>query len=57
MAHRPPLLVALAVGIAAIVGATKNAELTGSEKTIWVIAIVLFPLFSGLVYFAVRRDW
>jgi hypothetical protein len=53
----PLLVVALVVGIAAIVAVAQNAELSGSEKAIWVIAIVLFPLFGGVVYFAVRREW
>ena len=53
----PLLAVALVVGIAAIVSVLKNTEFTGSEKAVWIIAIVLFPLFGGVVYFAVRREW
>ena len=53
----PLLVVALVVGIAAIVSVLKNTEFSGSEKAVWIIAIVLFPLFGGVVYFAVRREW
>ena len=53
----PLLAVALVVGIAAIVSVLKNTEFSGSEKAVWIIAIVLFPLFGGVVYFAVRREW
>ncbi len=53
----PLLAVALVVGIAAIVSVVKNKEFSGSEKAVWIAAIVLFPLFGGVVYFAVRGEW
>lgn len=53
----PLLAVALVVGIAAIVSVVGNREFTGSEKAVWIVAIVLFPLFGGVGYFAVRKEW
>ncbi len=53
----PLLAVALVIGIAAIVSVLKNPQFSGSEKAVWIIAILLFPLLGGVVYFAVRSSW
>jgi hypothetical protein len=50
-------VLAVVIGIAAIVSVLRNSEFSGAEKALWVVAILLFPIFGGAVYFAVRSDW
>jgi hypothetical protein len=50
-------LLALALELAALVSAVRNVDLTGAERTMWIVAIVLLPILGPVVYFAVRRDW
>jgi hypothetical protein len=50
-------VVAVVIGVAAIVSVLRNSEFSGAEKAIWVVAILLFPILGGAVYFAVRSDW
>jgi hypothetical protein len=50
-------VVAVVIGIAAIVSVLRNSEFSGAEKALWVVAILLFPILGGAVYFAVRTDW
>jgi hypothetical protein len=50
-------VVAVVIGVAAIVSVLQNSEFSGAEKAVWVVAILLFPILGGAVYFAVRSDW
>jgi hypothetical protein len=50
-------VLAVVIGIAAIVSVLRNSEFSGAAKVLWVVAILLFPIFGGAVYFAVRSDW
>jgi Phospholipase_D-nuclease N-terminal len=50
-------VVALVLGVAAIVSVLRNPDFSGGAKALWVIAIVLFPILGGAVYFGVRGDW
>jgi len=50
-------VLALVLGIAAIVSVLRNADLSGSAKAMWVVAILLFPILGAAVYFSVRSDW
>lgn len=34
----------------------KNKELRDVEKLIWVLVIILIPLFGALIYFLVEKD-
>jgi len=50
-------VVAVVIGIAAIVSVLRNPDFSGGSKALWVIAILLFPILGGAVYFGVRSDW
>lgn len=50
-------VVAVVLGLAAIVSVLRNPEFSGGTKALWVFAILLFPILGGAVYFGVRSDW
>jgi hypothetical protein len=45
------------LAIAALLSVFRNPDFTGSSKLLWVLVIVIFPLFGSLIYFGVRSDW
>jgi hypothetical protein len=52
----------VALGVAAVwayvlVDLFRNPRLSGGETTMWLLAIVLFPIVGGVIYLAVREDW
>jgi hypothetical protein len=53
------VLAALSVilALAALLNIVRDTELTGGSKAMWVILILIFPLFGSLIYFGVRSDW
>ena len=50
-------VLALLLGIAAIVSVLRNEDFSRSSKLLWVVVIVLFPILGGAIYFGVRSDW
>ena len=50
-------VVAVVIGIAALVSVLKNPQFSGGTKAMWVAAILLFPILGSFVYFGVRNDW
>jgi Phospholipase_D-nuclease N-terminal len=50
-------VVALGLALWACVSVLGNAELSRGAKTMWILIIVLLPIFGSIVYFAVRSDW
>ena len=50
-------VLALVLGIAAIVSVLRNEDFSGGSKLLWVVVIVLFPIFGSVIYFGVRGDW
>jgi hypothetical protein len=50
-------VLAVVVGIAAIVSVLRNPDFSGGAKVLWVVVIVIFPLLGGAIYFGVRSDW
>lgn len=50
-------VVAAILAVVTIVAVLQNAELSGAEKAMWIVAAILFPILGAAVYFAVRRDW
>ena len=50
-------ILAVVVGIAAIVSVLRNEDFSGGSKLLWVVVIVLLPLLGGVIYFGVRSDW
>ena len=47
----------LILAVVALVSVFRNPDFTGSARLLWVLLIVLFPLFGSLISFAVRSDW
>ena len=45
------------LALAALLSLFRNPEITGSSRLLWVLVIVIFPLFGSLIYFGVRSDW
>ncbi|HEU5065680.1 MAG TPA: PLDc N-terminal domain-containing protein [Gaiellaceae bacterium] len=50
-------VLAVVVGIAAIVSVLRNEDFSRGSKLLWVVVIVLLPLLGGAIYFGVRSDW
>ena len=53
------ILAALSVILAlmAILSIVRNPEISGGSRLLWILVILIFPLFGSLIYFGVRRDW
>jgi hypothetical protein len=53
------VLAALSVilALAALLNIVRDTELTGGSKAMWVVLILIFPLFGSLIYLGVRSDW
>ena len=50
-------VLAVVVGLAAIISVLRNPDFSGGSKALWVVVILIFPLLGGLIYFGVRSDW
>ena len=50
-------LAALVLIVVTLVSVFRNADISGGEKALWVVATICFPFFGSLVYFTVRRGW
>jgi hypothetical protein len=50
-------VLALVLGIAAIVSVLRNEDFSGGSKLLWVVVIVLLPILGSAIYFGVRSDW
>ena len=50
-------VVSVVLAIAALISVFRNPDLSGGSKALWVLVILIFPLFGSLVYFGVRSDW
>jgi Phospholipase_D-nuclease N-terminal len=53
------ILAALSVvlALAAILSIVRNEDFTGSSRALWIVLILVVPLFGSLIYFGVRSDW
>jgi len=49
--------VSVILALAALRSVFRNEDFSGSSRTLWVVVIVVFPLFGSLIYFGVRSDW
>ena len=45
------------LALAALRSVFRNEDFTGSSRALWVVLILVFPLFGSLIYFGVRGDW
>jgi hypothetical protein len=50
-------VVSLVLAIVALVSVFRNPDFSGSSKALWIVVILIFPLFGSLIYFGVRSDW
>ena len=45
------------LALAALRSVFRNEDFTGSSRALWIVVILVFPLFGSLIYFGVRSDW
>lgn len=50
-------LAVAAVWAYVLVDLFRNPRLSGGEKAMWLLAIVLLPFVGAVIYLAVREDW
>jgi hypothetical protein len=50
-------VVAVILAIGALISVFRNPDFSGGSKALWVVVILIFPLFGSLIYFGVRSDW
>jgi hypothetical protein len=50
-------LAVVAVWTYVLVDLFRNPSLSGGEKAMWLLAIVLLPFVGAVIYLAVREDW
>ncbi len=49
--------ISVVLALAALLSVFRNEDFSGSAKVMWVLVILIFPLFGSLIYFGVRSDW
>jgi Phospholipase_D-nuclease N-terminal len=50
-------VIALVLAVAALFYLSRDTQLSGSAKTMWIVLVLFFPILGPAVYFAVRSDW
>ena len=50
-------VVSVILAVAALISVFRNPDFSEGSKALWVLVILIFPLFGSLVYFGVRSDW
>jgi len=45
------------LAVIALLSVARNPDFSDGAKLLWVVVIVIFPLFGSLIYFGVRSDW
>ena len=50
-------VIALVLAIAGLYYISRDRELSGSTKTMWIVLVLFFPILGPSVYFSVRSDW
>jgi len=50
-------VIALVLAIAGLWVISRDRELSGSAKTMWIVIVLFFPILGPSIYFAVRGDW
>jgi hypothetical protein len=50
-------VVALVAAIATIVADIGSRAMSGGEKVVWIVAVIVVPRLGALVYWTVRRGW
>ena len=50
-------VIALVLAIAGLYYISRDRELSGSTKTMWIVLVLFFPIIGPSVYFSVRSDW
>ena len=49
--------VSVVLALAALLSVFRNPDFSEGSKAMWVLVILIFPLFGSLIYFGVRSDW
>ena len=49
--------VSVILALAALLSVFRNPDFSGGSRVLWVLVILVFPLFGSLIYFGVRSDW
>jgi len=50
-------VIALVLAIAGLYAISRDRELSGGAKTMWIVIVLFFPILGPSIYFAVRGDW
>jgi hypothetical protein len=50
-------VIALVLAIAGLYVISRDRELSGGAKTMWIVIVLFFPILGPSIYFAVRADW
>ena len=50
-------VIALVLAIAGLYYISRDRELSGSTKTMWIVLVLFLPILGPSVYFSVRSDW
>jgi len=50
-------VIALVLAITGLWVISRDRELSGGTKTMWIVIVLFFPILGPSIYFAVRADW
>jgi hypothetical protein len=50
-------VVALVFAVAGLYYISRDRELSGSAKTMWIVLVLFLPIVGPMLYFGVRADW
>jgi hypothetical protein len=50
-------IAALVFAVAGLYFISRDRELSGSAKTMWIVLVLFLPIVGPALYFGVRADW
>jgi len=50
-------VIALVLAVTALFYLSRDPQLSGSAKAMWIVLVLFFQILGPAVYFAVRSDW
>jgi hypothetical protein len=50
-------VIALVLAVTGLYYVSRDTQLSGGAKTMWIVIVLFFPILGPAIYFAVRSDW
>jgi hypothetical protein len=50
-------VIALVLAVVGLFYVSRDRELSGGARAMWIVIVLFFPILGPAIYFAVRSDW